>query len=72
MVATTTRPTTGREDTPKEDVMARCVLCDYPRDAANGEQRTSLCSLCAVRTTPEERLRYLGGRRIASGYMDSD
>jgi hypothetical protein len=72
MVATTTRPATGREDRPEEDEMARCVLCDYPRDAASGEQRTTLCSLCAVRTTPEERLRYIGGRRIASGYMDSD
>lgn len=52
--------------------MARCVLCDYPREAANSELRATLCSLCAVRTTPEERMRYLGGRRIASGYMDSD
>jgi hypothetical protein len=52
--------------------MSRCILCDYPRESAPRQASEPLCAVCAVRTTPEERLRYLGGRRIRASYMDSD
>lgn len=52
--------------------MTMCVLCDYVRTPFTRDERGTVCAVCAVRTTPEERQRFLQGRRIRAGYMDSD
>lgn len=52
--------------------MTMCMLCDYSGAPVTRDERGALCAVCAVRTTPEERLRYFQGRRIRAGYMDSD
>jgi hypothetical protein len=54
--------------------MTQCMLCNYfervndPTSIRSGH----VCAVCAVRTTPEQRLAFLRGQRIVLSYMDSD
>jgi predicted ATP-grasp superfamily ATP-dependent carboligase len=52
--------------------MRFCILCDYPHEPFVSDDDGPLCTVCAVRTTPEERRNYFRGQRIRLSYMDSD
>ncbi|HZU75883.1 MAG TPA: hypothetical protein VFA70_03910 [Dehalococcoidia bacterium] len=54
--------------------MTQCMLCNYfePITEETRERSGHVCAVCAVRTTPEQRMELLRGRRIDLCYMDSD
>lgn len=55
-------------------VMRQCQLCNYfdHVSPAEPDRAAHVCAVCAVRTTPQQRLRFLRGERIGLSYMDSD